>query len=66
MTKNRWLVFQLKHKISKKRNLFSLMEKMLVIQFHSMEKTLNIQFHIIEKNAYFAIFIHLLFLYETV
>ena len=50
MTKNPWLVFRLKHKISKQKFfLFSFMEKMLVIQFHSIEKMLIIQFHIMEK-----------------
>ena len=49
-SKNLWLVFRLKHEISKD-NFFasSFMEKMLVIQFHSMEKMLIIHFHSFEK-----------------
>ena len=36
MTKIFWLVFRLKHEISKKKILeFSFMEKMLIIQLHS-------------------------------
>ena len=36
MTKNPWLVFRLKHKISKQNFLeFFFMEKMLIIQLHS-------------------------------
>ena len=50
MTKNPWLVFRLKHKISKQKAFeFSFMEKMLIIQFHSMDKMLIIQFHIWKK-----------------
>ena len=48
MTKNSWLVFWMKHKISKQNIIvFSFMEKMLVIQFHSMEKCLSCTFHTI-------------------
>ena len=66
MTKNPWLVFRLKHEISKQKFFeFSFMEKMVIIQFHSMEKCLPYNF-IYEKNAYFAIFIHTLLLYEIV
>ena len=36
MTKNPWLVFRLKHEISKQNfSEFSFMEKILVIQLHS-------------------------------
>ena len=66
MTKNPWLVFRLKHEVSKQKFFeFSFMEKMLIIQFHSMEKCLSYSF-IYEKNAYFAIFIHTLLVYEIV
>ena len=45
MTKNPWLVFRLKHEISKQKFFeFSFMEKMLIIQFHSMEKMLILLF----------------------
>ena len=54
MTKNPWLVFRLNHEISKQNFLSIIYGKMLVIQFH------------IWKNAYFAIFIHILSLYEIV
>ena len=42
MTKNPWLVFRMKHKISKQIFFlyFQSMEKTLIIQFHSMEKML--------------------------
>ena len=47
MTNNLWLVFRLKHENSKQKFFeISIMEKMLIIQFHSMEKMLIIQFHI--------------------
>ena len=50
MTKNPSLVFPLKRKISQQNFvLFSIMEKMLVMQILSMEKMLIIQFTIIEK-----------------
>ena len=66
MTKNPWLVFRLKHEISKQNFFeFLFMENMLIIQFHSMEKCLSYNF-IYVKNAYFAIFIHILLLYEIV
>ena len=53
MTKNPWLVFRLKHEISKQKFFeFLFMEKMLVIQFHSMEKKLIIQFHIWKKCSF--------------
>ena len=58
MTKNPWVVFRLKHEISK-QNVFeySYMEKMYIIQF---------QYHTYGKNAYLAIFIYILLLYEIV
>ena len=64
MTKNPWLVFRLKHEIPK-QNFFdySIMEKMLIIQFHCMKKMLVIQFHL-RKNVYLAI--HIFLLYEIV
>ena len=66
MTKNPWLLFRLKLEISKQNFFeFSFMEKMLIIQFHSMEKILSYNF-IYGNNAYFAIFIHILLLYEIV
>ena len=47
MTKNPWLLFRLKHEISKQNFFeFSFMKKMLIIQFQSMEKMVIIQFHI--------------------
>ena len=50
MTKNPWLVFRLKLKISiKKLVVFSFIEKLHIIQFHSMEKMIIIQFHSMEK-----------------
>ena len=43
MTKNPWLEFRMKLKISK-QNLFvfQFMEKMLIMQFHSVEKLLSL------------------------
>ena len=47
MTKNPWLVFGLRHEISKHKFFeLSSLEKMLIIQFQSMEKILITQFHI--------------------
>ena len=66
MTKNPCLVIRLKHETLKQNFfVFSFMEKILVIQFHSMKKMLTLQFHS-WKNAYFAIFMHLCLLYEFV
>ena len=45
--------------------IFSFMEKMLVKHFIAGKKC-NIQFHRTKKNAYFAIFMRLLLLYEIV
>ena len=45
MTKIPWLVFRLKHEISKPKFFeFSFMRKMLIIQFHSIEKMLILLF----------------------
>ena len=50
MTKNPWLVFWLKHEISKQNLLeYSFMEKLFIIQFHRMQKMFIIQFHIWKK-----------------
>ena len=53
MTKNSWLVFWLKHGISKQKFFeFSFMGKLLNLNFHSMEKMPFIQFHIWKKSLF--------------
>ena len=56
MTKNSWLVFQMKHKVSKQTFCIFTYGKMFIIQFHSMEKNFVIHFHSLGKKAYHAIF----------
>ena len=50
MTKNPWLVFRLKHEISKQTIFeFSIMEKMLIIQFRSIKKACHTNSYVRKK-----------------